>query len=217
MVDFLPDIEKIRAFSDVLMKWVEKIIDSSKIESGRSELQHEKFMVKDLLEELSQKVQVEMDKAENVLHIDEDGGEIEGDRGRVFRVLSNLLTNACQTTHKGEISLKVSRETVGDVCWISFDIKGTEAGINPKILKNLFKGYTHADEYLSSGFGGEALILGICHRLSLVMGGNIHAESKLGVGSTYSLRLPVDMKTHLSKPHIVRASNLFIQDILKMK
>jgi signal transduction histidine kinase len=156
LVDFLPDIEKIRASSDGLMKWVEKIIGLSKIESGWSELQHEKFMVKDLLEELSQKVQVEMDKAENVLHIDEDGGEIEGDRGRVFRVLSNLLTNACQTIHKGEISLRVSRETVGDVGWISFDIKDTEAVINPKILKNLFKGYTHADEYLSSGFGGEA-------------------------------------------------------------
>ena len=156
LVDFLPDIEKTRASSDGLMKWVEKIIGLSKIESGWSELQHEKFMVKDLLEELSQKVQVEMDKAENVLHIDEDGGEIEGDRGRVFRVLSNLLTNACQTTHKGEISLRVSRETVGDVGWISFDIKDTEAVINPKILKNLFKSYTHADDYMSSGFGGEA-------------------------------------------------------------
>jgi K+-sensing histidine kinase KdpD len=64
LVDFLPDIEKIRASSDGLMKWVEKIIGLSKIESGWSELQHEKFMVKDLLEELSQKVQVEMDKAE---------------------------------------------------------------------------------------------------------------------------------------------------------
>jgi hypothetical protein len=49
------------------------------------------------------------------------------------------------------------------------------------------------------------------------MEGNIHAESKLGVGSTFSLCLPVDMKTHHSKPHVVCASNLFIQDILKMK
>jgi K+-sensing histidine kinase KdpD len=73
LVDFLSDIDKIRASSDGLMKWVEEIIDLSKIDSGRSELQHEKFMVKYLLEELSQKVQVEMDKAENVLHIDEDG------------------------------------------------------------------------------------------------------------------------------------------------
>ncbi len=215
--DFLPDIEKIRASSDSLMKWVEEIIDLSKIESGRSELEHEKFKVKDLLDELSQKVQEEMDKAENSFQIDEGEGEIEGDRGRVFRVLLNLLINACQTTQKGEISLKVSRETVGDIGWISFEVKDTGVGISPKILENLFKGYTHADENLSSGFGGEALILAICHRLSLVMGGNIHAESELGVGSTFSLRLPVDMKTHLSKPHVVRATNLFIQDILKMK
>jgi signal transduction histidine kinase len=215
--DFLPDIAKIQASSSGLMKWVEEIIDLSKIESGRSELQHEKFRVKDLSEELSQKVQKEMDKAENAFHIDEDAGEIEGDRGRIFRVLFNLLTNACETTQKGEISLRVTREMVGDIGWISFEVKDTGAGINPKILENLFKGYTQADENLSSGFGGEALILAICHRLSLVMGGNIHAKSELGVGSTFCLRLPVDMKTHLSKPHVVRATNLFIQDILKMK
>jgi signal transduction histidine kinase len=215
--EFLPDIAKIQASSSGLMKWVEEIIDLSKIESGRSELKHEKFRVQDLLEELYQKVQEEMDKAENSFHIDKDAGEIEGDRGRIFRVLCNLLINACQTTHKGQISLRVTRETVGDIGWISFEVKDTGAGINPKILENLFKGYTNADETLSSGFGGEALILAICHRLSLVMGGNIHAESELGVGSTFSLRLPVDMKTHLSKPHVVRATNLFIQDILKMK
>ena len=187
MEDFLPDIEKIRASSDGLMKWVEEIIDLSKIESGRSELQHEKFRVKGLLEELFQKVQGEMDKAENSLYIDEGGDEIEGDRGRIFRVLLNLLTNACQTTQNGKISLRVSRETVGDIGWISFEVKDTGAGINPKILENLFKGYTHADEKLSSGFGGEALMLAISHRLSLVMGGNIHAESELGVGSAFSL------------------------------
>jgi signal transduction histidine kinase len=80
-----------------------------------------------------------MEKSGNSFHIDEDAGEIEGDRERIFRVLLNLLTNACQTTHKGKISLKVSREMVGDIGWISFEVKDTGAGVNPKILENLFK------------------------------------------------------------------------------
>lgn len=217
--DFVSDVEKIRTSSCSMMKWVEEIIDLSKIESGRSELQHEEFSVEELVDELSQKVQGDMNQAENEFHIDcpEETGDINGDRERVFRALFNLVNNACHTTQKGKISLRVNCEQVEDIGWISFEVKDTGAGINPKILENLFKGYTHADENLSSGFGGEALMLAICHRLSLVMGGNIYAESELGVGSKFTLRLPMDMKTHLSKPHVVRATNLFIQDILKMK
>ncbi|MBT5469541.1 MAG: hypothetical protein HOK41_02960 [Nitrospina sp.] len=217
--DFLPDIEKIRASSHSLMKWVEEIIYLSKIESGRSELQHQEFLVVDLVQELTQKVQEDISQTENEFHIHcPDGvGKINGDRERISRALCNLIVNACHTTQQGEISLNVNFEKVGDIGWISFEVKDTGAGINPKILENLFKGYTQADENLSSGFGGEALMLAICHRLSLVMGGNILAESELGVGSKFTLRLPVDMKTHLSKPHVVRATNLFIQDILKMK
>lgn len=217
--DFLPDVEKIRTSSCSLMKWVEEIIDLSKIESGRSELIHQKIFVAELILELSQQIQDSMKQADNGFQINcpENIGEIQGDRERIFRVLFNLLANACNKTKNGKISLNVSCEEVESVGWISFEVKDTGAGINPKILENLFKGYTHADENLSSGFGGEALMLAICHRLSLVMGGNIYAESELGVGSKFTLRLPMDMKTHLSKPHVVRATNLFIQDILKMK
>jgi len=215
--DFLPDIEKIRASSCSLIKWVEEIIDLSKIESGRSELQHQKFLVEDLVHDLSQKIQEDMNQAGNEFTIDVDAGEINGDRERILRTLFNLVANACNTTQNGKVSLRVRQEMVEDIGWISFEIKDTGAGINPKILENLFKGYTQADENLSSGFGGEALMLAICHRLSLIMGGNILAESELGAGSKFTLRLPMDMKSHLSKPHVVRATNLFIQDILKMK
>ena len=61
---------------------------------------------------------------------------------------------------------------------------------------------------------GSAPLLAITHRLVLVMGGNLNGESELGVGSTFTLRLPADMKTHLDKPHVLKASNLFIRDIL---
>ncbi|HBP11058.1 MAG TPA: hypothetical protein DD452_03875 [Nitrospina sp.] len=90
---------------------------------------------------------------------------------------------------------------------------------SPKVLENLFKGSADAaDETLSSsGFGANALMLAITHRLVLAMGGNLTGESELGIGSTFTLRLPADMKSHLEKPHVRKASNLFIRDILNLK
>ena len=64
---------------------------------------------------------------------------------------------------------------------------------------------------------GSAPLLAITHRLVLVMGGNLIGETELGIGSTFTLRLLADMKSHLEKPHVRKASNLFIRDILKLK
>lgn len=212
----IADMGKIRNASDQLMKWVEEIIDLSKIESGRSELEHVLFSVADLVEEVLSKVRPDAEKAANTLTIDlpDSLGQLNGDRGRVERVLFNLMQTACHRTVNGKIWLKASRETVGETDWLTLMVQDTGKGISPKILENLFKGYTEADETLSSEFGADALMLAITHRLVLVMGGNLNGESELGAGSTFTLRLPADMKSHLDKPHVVKATNLFIRDIL---
>ena len=214
------DVSKIRKASSQLMKWVEEIIDLSKIESGRSELEHQSFSVTDLVEEVTEKIRSEAEKPGNTLTVELPGspGEMTGDRERADRVLFNILENACRATENGKIVLKVSRETVGEMDWLTFAVQDTGVGISPKILENLFKGSADADETLSSsGFGAMALLLAITHRLVLVMGGNLNGESELGVGSTFTLRLPADMKSHLEKPHVLKASNLFIRDILSLK
>ena len=145
------------------MKWVEEIIDLSKIESGRSELKHPLFSVTDLVEEVTRKIRPEAEKQGNTLTVELPGspGEMNGDRERVARVLFNLLENA----ENGKIMLKVSRETVGETDWLTFAVQDTGAGISPKILENLFaKGSADADETLSSsGFGATALLLAITH------------------------------------------------------
>lgn len=216
-VDLGADLCKIREASNRLMKWVEEIIDLSKIESGHSELKHRLFPLADLVNEVVEKIRPEAEKMGRVLTVTlpDSLGELKGDRERVERVLFNLLENA--VSENGEISLKASRETVGEMDWLTFVVQDTGAGIDPKILENLFKGYTEASETLSSGFGADALMLAITHRLVLVMGGNLNGESKLGTGSTFTLRLPADMESHLEKPYVVKATNLFIRDILNLK
>jgi signal transduction histidine kinase len=219
--NLVADAGKIRMASGQLMKWVEEIIDLSKIESGRYELEQELFSLTDLVDEVVSQAGPEAAKSKNALTADlsESSGELKGDRKRVVRVLLNLLGNACRTTENGKILLKVNRETVGETDWLSFVINDNGAGISPQVLENLFtKGYDYADEsLLSSGFGADALLLAITHRLVLAMGGNLNGESELGVGSTFTLRLPADMKSHLEKPHVVKATNLFIRDILNLK
>ncbi|MZH03187.1 MAG: hypothetical protein F3745_07295 [Nitrospinae bacterium] len=120
-------------------------------------------------------------------------------------------------SENGKISLEARRETVGETDWLTFVVQDTGAGIDPKILENLFKSYTEAVETLSSGYGADALMLAITHRLVLVMGGQMNGESELGTGSTFTLRFPADMESHLKKPHVVKATNLFIRDILNLK
>ncbi len=199
--DSLADVGKIRTAASQLMKWVEEIIDLSKIESGRSDFAHQLFSVTDMVEE----VRFETEKQGNALIVELSGGvlgEMNGDRERVERVLFNLLENAGK--------LKVSLETVGETDWLTFVVQGT--GISPKVLQNLFNKDCADEAGSSSGFGADALMLAITHRLVLAMGGNL--ESQSGRGSTFTLRLPADMKSHLEKPHVRKASNLFIRDIL---
>ncbi len=213
------DLNKIRLASGQLMKWVEEIIDLSKIETGHSELEYEVFPVAGLVEKVLEGVRQDVDRSGNTLTADlsEQLGDLNGDRGRVERVLLNLMENACRVTDSGKISLKGGRETVEETDWLTFVMQDTGTGINPKILENLFKGFTEADETLSSGYGADALLLAITHRLVLVMGGHLSGASELGTGSTFTLRLPADMESHLKKPHVVKASNLFIRDILNLK
>jgi signal transduction histidine kinase len=210
------DIMKIRKSSGKLMKWVEEIIDLSKIESGRAELDHQLFSVADLVNELAENVKPKIESSGNALSIDlsDSSGEITGDRDRMERVLLNLLEVSCHSTENGEIKFGVSRQAVGETDWLAFVVQDNGAGINPKVLENLFsKGYDHTDETLSSsGFGAEALLLAITHRLVLAMGGNLSGKSENG--STFTLRLPADMKSHLEKPHVAKATNLFIRNIL---
>ena len=211
------DLNKIHLASDQLKKWVEEIIDLSKIESGRSELDFEVFPVSDLLEKVVERVRPLAEKSGNIIDVafPDSLGDMKGDRGRLERVLFNLLENA--VSENGKILLEAKRETVEETDWLTLVVQDTGAGIDPKILENLFKSYTEAVETLSSGFGADALMLAITHRLVLVMGGHLNGESELGTGSTFTLRLPADMESHLKKPHVVKATNLFIRDILDLK
>lgn len=215
----VPDLQKIHDAGKDLLHWVDEILDLSKIESGRTELQIDSFTAKDLMEEIKTSVVPAMEKADNNLIIrwQDEVGLIKGDRSRIRLVLSALIDNASKATKKGNVFVEPQREIVDGIDWVNFAVTDYGAGIDSKLLQNLFKDYTQTDSAVSSAYGGTALGLAICHRFSLIMGGNISAESELGKGSTFTLRLPVDVKAHLSKTHVIRGTNRLIIDLLNLK
>ncbi len=217
--DFIPDLEKIRSAGKSLLSWVDEILDLSKIESGRAELKLESFDIEQLVRVAETSGKKLVGESGNQLEIVfSDGlGEMQADKERTLRILNNLVENANRSTQNGTIAIQVQRERVEDIEWISFIINDNGAGIDPKILEALFKDYVNADASISSCYGGTALSLAISHRFSLIMGGNIFAESELGKGSSFTLRLPAEMEAHLEKPHVKRATDRLLSDIFNFR
>ena len=217
--DFIPDLEKIRSAGKNLLSWVDEILDLSKIESGRAELKLESFDIVHLVMVVETAVKKTIEESGNQLKVSlPDGlGEMQADKERTLRVLINLLENANRSTTNGTISIQVQRETVEGMGWVSFTVEDDGAGIDPKILEALFKDYVNSDASVSSSYGGVALSLAISHRFSLIMGGNIFAESELGNGASFTVRLPAEMEVHLEKPHVKRATDRLLSDIFDFK
>ncbi len=214
---WVKDLDTIQSSGKEMLAWVEEIIDLATIESGRGEVEIKAFPVSMLLDNLvtSFRMKAEERKIEFEVQQKDPLGEILSDQKRLHRILTHLINNAFKTSENGRVNFEIRREMVGDVEWIEFKIVDTGAGINPRILENLFKEYDDSNPQVSSTFGAEALNLAICNRLTLVMGGHIFAESELGKGSTFTLRLPVDIKSHLAKPHVIRATNRLMDDIFQ--
>jgi len=210
------DLDTIQNSGKEMLSWVEEIIDLATIESGRKEIEFEKVPVALLLDNIFTPFRSQaLEKGiEFETHLKEPLGEILSDQQRLHRILTHILNNAFKAAEKGSVNFYMQREMIGDVEWIEFKIHDTGSGINPRILENLFKDYEQSDLSISSAFGAEALNLAICNRLTLAMGGHIFAESELGKGSAFILRFPVDIKSHLEKPHVIRATNRLMGDIL---
>lgn len=216
--ELLPDLQKISFAGKRLAEWVDEILDLSKIESGRSELDIHSFDIMSLIRETESAILPLIQEAGNSLDVrcDLAIGSMNADQSRIQRVLISLLKSASKSTQKGAVVLSVSRESVDGVDWINFNVIDSGPGISPEVLRSLFKDYTQADAVTSSIYGGTALAIAICQRFSFMMGGNVFVESEPGKGATFTLRVPAEMQVHLSKSHVVRATNRLIRDLLDL-
>ena len=193
--DLVPDLEKIRTSGKHLLGLINDVLDLSKIEAGKMEMSLETFEVRDVVTAVTAMVRPLVEKNGNVLEvsIDEDIGTMHADLTRVKQILLNLLGNASKFTSKGTVALTAMREEKEHREWIVFTVRDTGIGMTQEQLAKLFKPFTQADPSTTRKYGGTGLGLSISQRLSRLMNGTIGVVSEPGMGSIFTVRLPVEV------------------------
>ncbi|MFC3203548.1 ATP-binding protein [Alteromonas oceani] len=181
---------------DALRRLINDVLDLSKIEAGKLELQHRHFNAEALIESIASTMSVVAHEKSLDFYIDTVDLElsmINSDPHRLTQVLTNLLNNAIKFTDGGFILLKAwSAVANGNAC-LHIDITDTGTGIAAQNLDKLFKPFSQADEGISAKYGGTGLGLSICKQILDLLGGMITVESTEGKGSTFHVELPVDL------------------------
>ncbi len=200
--DFVDDLQKIYRSGKHLLDLINDILDMTKIEAGKLEIYYDDFDVPMLIWEASQTIQPLLLKNNNHLEIECDRqlGGIRADMTRLRQVLLNVLSNACKFTKSGVIKIQVNRQNsvLGET--FCFTISDTGIGISPENLQKLFQPFNQADSSTTRLYGGTGLGLAISHRLCQMMSGDITAISELGIGSTFTICLPVDCESASKNP-----------------
>jgi len=189
-------VETIRGSGDSLLTIINDILDYSKIESGRLELERQPLELRSLVEESLELLAPKAAEKQLELAYQWDEGVPEvltGDPTRFRQVLVNLLANAVKFTEKGEVVvvLRLRRNAAG-VEDLEVAVRDTGIGIPEERMDRLFRSFSQIDSSTTRRFGGTGLGLAISKRLVEAMGGTIEVESEIGRGSTFRFILPVD-------------------------
>lgn len=194
---FVADLTKIEAAAKHQLELINNILDLSKVEAGKTELYLETFAVAPILKEVAAIVQPLVARKGNTLVVDcpESIGSMHADLTKIRQSLFNLISNAAKFTENGSIRLRAATETYDDWDWIRFEVADSGIGMAPDVLKKLFQPFTQADASTSKNFGGTGLGLVLTKRFCEMMGGYVKLESELGKGTTFSLHLPVKVRS----------------------
>lgn len=176
-----------------LLEIINDILDISKIEAGRLELEEIEFSIRDIVEKVFKIAMVHVNQKDVELIVDMDPeipDIIIGDPLRLRQVLTNLLSNAAKFTEKGHIKLKVDvLELIEEQLRVQFSVEDTGKGIPKEKQKLLFEQYVQVDSSVARQHGGTGLGLNIARKLVGLMGGEIILESEDGKGSKFSFAL----------------------------
>jgi len=179
-----------------LSSLIDDVLDLSKMEAGRFELHLEFFDLPGLIHEVATTAEPLAAHRSNELYIHcEDGlGEMNSDVTRVRQILLNLLSNAFKFTESGRVELIVSRTESRSGEWFTMTVTDTGIGMSAAQLETVFDEFTQGDSSTTRRYGGTGLGLAITQRLCHLLGGTIDADSSLGMGARFTVRLPVEAK-----------------------
>jgi PAS domain S-box-containing protein len=182
----------VKTSGDALMSLIEELLDYSKIEAGKIDLEHRPFALAGLIEDITELLapRAQARKLEIAAYVDERlPVHVVGDAARLRQVLLNLAGNAIKFTSTGGVALIVEPGIWPDE--ISFLVRDTGIGIAPEARLRIFREFEQADERIARNYGGTGLGLSISERIVKRMGGRITLESQLGLGSTFEVSVPL--------------------------
>ena len=196
------DLKKIHSAGTHLLSLINDVLDLAKIEAGKMDIYLETFAVSTMLEEVVSTIDTLVKKKNNQLKVEVDTniGEMRADVTKVRQALFNLLSNAAKFTHEGVIGLLVQREQVDGVDWILMSVSDSGIGIPPEKIDHVFDEFSQADESTTRDYGGTGLGLPISRRFCQMMGGDITVQTVVGEGSTFMIRLPLEVAAASENP-----------------
>jgi signal transduction histidine kinase len=167
------------------------VLDLSKIEAGKLELNPQTVQLVPLIDEVFGTARQLADQNKNRLTADvpDDLGSLTVDPMRLRQILFNLLSNACKFTKEGEVRLQAKKVADGRD-WIELAVADSGIGMTPEQQAKIFEEFTQADSSTAQRFGGTGLGLAITRKLARMMGGDVTVASAPGKGSVFTVRLP---------------------------
>ncbi len=177
----------------LLLELINDILDLSKIESGKMELKPEALSVGSVLSTIGERLKpiAEQKGVELIIRDAENAPEIVTDPMRINQILQNIIGNAVKFTEKGSVTVRLESDSE----WIHIRVSDTGIGIPEDALTSIFEAFSQVDGSSSRNHEGTGLGLTIALKSAEMLGGSIDVESRPGVGTAFSVHLPVNGMT----------------------
>jgi two-component system, sensor histidine kinase and response regulator len=201
-------VEVAHASARLLLSVINDILDLSKIESGKLELERSEFFLLEIIVDVASMLALTAEEKGLSLTCVPDPSvalDVVGDPARLRQVLMNLVSNAVKFTDRGEVTLLATVEAEAeDRVQVRVEVRDTGLGVDKETCEKLFKPFSQADTSATRKHGGSGLGLAICRELVVRMGGDIGVQSEPGVGSTFWFtawveRAPVSTRSKASR------------------
>ena len=197
-------LQIVKSSADALLTVINDILDFSKIEAGKMQFEMIGFELRRTIDETLKTLMLRAQQKGLALRCeiqDNVPDRLLGDPGRLRQILLNLVGNAVKFTEQGEVVVSVlSRQLAAHKAGLSFAVRDTGIGIPAEKCAHIFEAFTQADTSTTRHFGGTGLGLTISNRLVELMGGALAVDSTVGVGSTFSFSLELDIDTYATAP-----------------
>jgi signal transduction histidine kinase len=193
----LEPLRRVNAAGHHLLSLINEVLDLSKIEAGKLELNPEPVNLAGLIDEVVGTAGQLAEKNQNrlIVQAQENVDALNADSMRVKQILLNLLSNACKFTKQGDVTLRV-RKVADGRDWVEIAVADTGIGLTAEQQAKLFQEFTQADSLTARRYGGTGLGLALSRKLARMMGGDVTVTSEPGKGSVFTVRLPVGADAH---------------------